>query len=237
MSQQDPNELRARLGAAQLMLIFSPEVCGERDPLALLEELAPVVDIVQVRPKPLARRASPVVAADPSAEARSTYDWAVAALDLFLGIDEPPLLLVNDRVDVALALRERGCAGVHLGQGDLPARAARELLGQGPLIGLSTHDLGQVVQAGEEPVDYLGLGPIFPSSTKGYARGLGSEVSWIAASGCELPIFAIGGVQPSNAAELERLGRAAVSSALLSASDPLAQARALRAALGGFALD
>ncbi len=235
MSLLDPTELRARLAAAELMLIFSPELCGERAPLEVLEELAAEVDVVQVRPKPPALESAAGIAADPACEARATFEWAAAALDVLSGLDASPLLLVNDRVDVALALRERGCAGVHLGQGDLPPRAARAVLGEVPLIGLSTHDVRQVVLAGEEPVDYLGLGPIFASSTKGYERGLGSEVCWVAASGTALPIFAIGGIQPSNASELERLGRAAVSSALLSAADPVGQARALRAGLRGLA--
>ena len=237
MSQLDPAELRARLGAAELMLIFSPELCGARDPLEVLEALAAEVDVVQVRPKPPAEQSAPGIAADPACEARATYEWAAAALDLFSGLDASPLLLVNDRVDVALALRERGCAGVHLGQGDLPPQAARDVLGEVPLIGLSTHDVRQVVFAGDHPVDYLGLGPIFASSTKGYERGLGAEVCWVAASGTSLPIFAIGGIQPSNASELERLGRAAISSALLCAADPVGQARALRAGLRGLAPD
>jgi thiamine-phosphate pyrophosphorylase len=235
LSQPDPLQLRARLDAAELMLIFSPELCGEREPLEVLEQLAGEVDVVQVRPKPPAEQLTRGISADPACEARATYEWALAALDLFAGLETAPLLLVNDRVDVALALRERGCAGVHLGQGDLPPSAARAVLGEAPLIGLSTHDVRQVVLAAEEPVDYLGLGPIFTSSTKGYAQGLGGEVCWVASSGSELPIFAIGGIHPSNASELEQLGRAAVSSALLAAEDPAAAARALRAGLHGLA--
>jgi thiamine-phosphate pyrophosphorylase len=217
-------EARARLAQARLMLLFTPESCAGRDPLAVLASTLDAVDVIQVRPKAHGSNA-------PGA-ARDTYDWCVkvAALLETHGRSGIPVL-VNDRVDVAEALLGRGCAGVHLGQDDCLVGVARRRLGPAPLIGLSTHDAIQVAEAGEEPVDYLGFGPIHGTPTKGYARGLGVEAAWIASAGSSVPVFAIGGIDATNAADLARIGRVAVGSAILSAADPGRAAREIRALL------
>ena len=75
-------------------------------------------------------------------------------------------ILINDRVDIALALK---ADGVHLGQGDLPPSAARRLLGDQAIIGLSTHNMEQACRATSLPIDYLAIGPIFATSSKGNA--------------------------------------------------------------------
>lgn len=72
-------------------------------------------------------------------------------------------LIINDRVDVALALQ---ADGVHLGQDDLAPEAARRLLGERAIIGLSTHNLEQAREAARQPVNYIAIGPIFPTSSK-----------------------------------------------------------------------
>jgi thiamine-phosphate pyrophosphorylase len=221
----DALALRERLRTARLYLLFTPQVCRKRDPLAVLEALLPHVDVLQVR-----IRGTPATSA-PTA-ARESFEWTERVLDVCAahpGIEVP--VLVNDRVDVARALRERGCAGVHLGQEDAPPELARELLGAAALIGLSTHSSAQVARAQLEPVDYLGFGPVHATSTKGYGRGLGPEAAWIASGGSSLPVFPIGGIDGSNAGELEEVGRAAVCAALLAAPDPARAARELRALL------
>lgn len=221
----DALELRGRLARARLVLLFTPDLAGAGDPIAALEAAAPWVDVVQVRPKPLGGDSRA------PCEARATHAWAerVLALDSIRRIGV--LVTVDDRVDVAAALWERGLAGVHVGRDDMPADAARALLGAGLLIGLSTHDLDQVVDADDAPVDYLGFGPTYATRTKGYARGHGPEACWIAAQGSSKPLFPIGGIDVENAGELTRVGRAAVGSAILAAPDPARAARAIRAAL------
>ena len=72
-------------------------------------------------------------------------------------------LIINDRVDVALAV---GANGVHLGQDDMPPEAARKLLGAEPWSGYSTHNVEQAIEASELPIDYLAIGPIFATATK-----------------------------------------------------------------------
>ena len=227
---------RERLGEARLLLIFTPELVLEGDPLERLRLLIPHVDVIQVRPKPVASEQSAQLAADPPAEARATHDWTERVLELVRSAEPDeearPLVMVNDRVDVAMALQERGCAGVHLGQSDLPASEARALLGEDALIGLSTHDMRDVAMTLDQPIDYLGYGPVFASTTKGYSEARGPETAWVASEAVGLPVFPIGGITPANAAELKSVGRAAVSSALLSAEDPVKAALTLRAALG-----
>ena len=72
-------------------------------------------------------------------------------------------LIVNDRCDLALGC---GASGIHLGQDDLPPEAARKLLGPQSIIGFSAHTLSQIRQAAKLPIQYLGFGPIYPTSTK-----------------------------------------------------------------------
>jgi thiamine-phosphate pyrophosphorylase len=220
------SDAREHLAGARLMLLFTPELCGGREPLDVLAAALPFVDAVQVRVK-----SAGALTATP-APARATWEWSLRILDLARAPRTAAfVLLVDDRADVARALQEQGVAGVHLGQDDMPCAAARAFLGPQALIGFSTHDMPQVAAALDEPVDYLGFGPVHATRTKGYERGLGSEQSWIAASGAHVPVFPIGGIDLSNAQELARVGRAAVSSVILSAADPGRAARELRALL------
>lgn len=106
-------------------------------------------------------------------------------------------LIINDRVDIALAL---GGVGVHLGQDDLPPEAARRLLGEEAVIGYSTHSVEQAVQATRFPIDYLAIGPIFPTATKENPSpvvGLDGVRAVRSAIG-NLPLVAIGGITPAN---------------------------------------
>ncbi|HEX8634494.1 MAG TPA: thiamine phosphate synthase [Pyrinomonadaceae bacterium] len=92
---------------------------------------------------------------------REFYDAAQAALDL--ARERGVRLIINDRADIALAL---GADGVHLGQDDLDPAVARRLLGDRFIIGYSTHSVAQAIEAARQPVDYIALGPIFPTRTK-----------------------------------------------------------------------
>lgn len=207
------------------MLVFTPALCAPVDPLRALEAALPHVDVVQVRPKPLGKSGP--------AAAREAYELCLAVLDLTARAARAPLVVVDDRVDVARALWGRGLAGVHLGQEDTPPADARRVLGPEPLVGLSTHALEQVARAGEEPVEYVGFGPIHATATKGVERGLGPELAWVASGAAPGPLFPIGGIDATNVNELARIGRAAVAAAILSAPDPGNAAALLRDALEG----
>lgn len=143
------------------------------------------------------------------------------------------LLVVNDRADLA---RIVGADGLHVGQDDLPAAAARALVGPGVLLGLSTHGLAQLQAAAAEPVDYVAIGPVFPTRTKENPDPVvGLEMVRRARALTSLPLIAIGGITADNAAAVVEAGAdgVAVISCLLDAPD-LAHAFArLRAAVGG----
>ncbi len=108
------------------------------------------------------------------------------------------LLIVNDRVDMALVI---GSGGVHLGQTDMPPNAARQLLGDDAIIGFSTHTLEQVRSAVELPIDYIAFGPVFPTSTKidpDAVVGLEMLAQVRQITG-QIPLVAIGGITLDNA--------------------------------------
>lgn len=130
--------------------------------------------------------------------ARKFFEGAGEALRVArsLGIS----LIINDRVDMALAL---GADGVHLGQDDLPPEAARRLLGEQAIIGFSTHNLEQALAAARLPIDYLAIGPIFPTSSKDSPDPIvGLEgLLRVRAAVPALPLVAIGGITLENARE------------------------------------
>jgi len=145
---------------------------------------------------------------------REFYQEAETALRIARGLGVR--LLINDRADIALAL---GADGVHLGQDDLPPEAARRLLGDDAIIGCSTHNIEQALQAARYPVDYIAIGPVFPTASKvnpdpvvgldGLRRvrdGIG-----------QIPLVAIGGITRENAPDVLDAGADAVAviSALL----------------------
>jgi len=221
------NTLRAQklsLGEAQLCLLFTPSMCTHFEPLELLEQVLPYVDLLQLRIKAPGR----------GSNARELFEWGERLLEfLATRLDSAPPLVINDRIDVAACLMPKGLAGVHLGQADAPTALARQLLGDEAIVGRSTHTARDVVAAHEEAIDYLGFGPIHATQTKGYEQGLGAQAAWIAANASTLPIFPIGGIDPCNAAELAPVGRAAVCGAILAAEDPAQVASELGAALSG----
>ncbi len=140
-------------------------------------------------------------------------------------------LIINDRVDVALAVL---ADGVHLGATDMNAADARSILGPKAIIGLSVENEEQAVAADILDVDYFGVSPIFPTPTKtdtGAAWGI--EGLWRLRPLVRKPLVAIGGVNPGNAARVLEAGAdgLAVVSAICSARDPEAAARELRAIL------
>jgi thiamine-phosphate pyrophosphorylase len=119
-------------------------------------------------------------------------------------------LMINDRVDIALALR---ADGVHLGQDDLSPLAARGLLGQDAIIGFSTHNLEQARAASQMPVDYIAIGPIFATSSKEKPDpvvGLEGLARVREAIG-KLPLVAIGGINDLNARDVLKAGADSVA--------------------------
>ena len=140
------------------------------------------------------------------------------------------LCVVNDRPDVAILA---GADGVHVGQGDLPAADVRALVGRGMIVGVSTHDLGQARRAVLDGADYVGVGPVFRSTTKPRDFLPGLAYARQAAERVPIPAVAIAGITAGNVDEVLATGirAVAVSAAVLAAADDRAAAAELKAKL------
>jgi thiamine-phosphate diphosphorylase len=187
-----------------LYAILDTSLTKGRAPAAILREfLAGGVKLVQLRAKELS----------------SGEFFALAKEARAITREVGAMFIVNDRADIALAV---GADGVHLGQDDLPLRAARKILGENKAIGISTHDLAQARAAEAGGADYIGFGPLFGSATKdtGYTpRGL--EMLREIKQAVKIPVVAIGGINESSVAEVWKAGAdaAAIISDLMGAED------------------
>jgi len=190
--------------SSPLYAILDTSFCKDRFPMTILRELLKGgAKIVQLRAKELS----------------SGEFFALAKQARQLTREAGAVFIVNDRADIALA---SAADGVHLGQDDLPLAAARKILGNGKIIGISTHDLAPAREAEAGGADYIGFGPIFGSTTKdtGYtARGLDMLREIRAA--VKIPVVAIGGITEQNVAEVWKSGAdsAAIISDLMGAED------------------
>ena len=162
-----------------------------------------------------------------TATTRAFVEQARALQRLLAPLQVP--LLINDRIDVALAAR---ADGAHVGQRDMPIALARQLLGPKAIIGLSITARGELDGEGVALADYLGVGPIFAQATKLDATPpLGLDGLAEIRRATRKPIVAIGGIAAANAATVRAAGAdgIAVVSAIMGAADPMAAAAALAA--------
>ena len=214
----------ARLVEATLYLCTDAR--RERGDLAEFADaaLAGGVDIIQLRDKGSVgeQRFGPLEAGDELAALEVLADAARRHRALFA---------VNDRADIA---RAAGADVLHLGQGDLPLDVAREIVGPGCLIGLSTHDGEQVAAAGAANVDYFCVGPCWPTPTKPGRAAPGLHLVRRAAEiTTGKPWFAIGGIDADRLPAVLDAGarRVVVVRAITAADDPRAAAERLKSAL------
>lgn len=135
-------------------------------------------------------------------------------------------LVIDDRVDVALAI---GAEGVHLGQSDLPIRTARRILGEKVIIGATTKTVPQALEAYEQGADYLGVGAIYPTTTKVKTVLTSTETLDGICRAVPIPVNAIGGLNKTNLQVLEGIGIAGICvvSAIMKADDPKKEAEML----------
>lgn len=203
-------ERRARLASARLYLCtpLRPDLEAFLDAV-----LAAGVDIVQLRDKEAGRRE--LLTAAGTFRAASDHHGA--------------LFIVND--DPAMAV-EADADGVHVGQDDMAPRAARAIVGDDRLVGWSTHHETELDAATEQPIDYIGAGPVEPTPTKPGRPGVGLGYVRAAAEG-SLPFFVTGGmnVDAIPAARAAGASRFVVVRAISEAHDPAAAVRALRAVI------
>ncbi len=203
-------DVRARLADARLYLCTDARRAQGDLPAFLDAVLGAGVDIVQLREKGL--------------EAGEE----LAQLGVFAGAcrRHGRLLAVNDRADVALAA---GADVLHLGQDDLPVPVARQILGPGPVIGLSSHSPAQADAAAREPgADYFCAGPVWTTPTKPGRPATGTGLlAHVARAAPGRPWFAIGGISLARLDEVLAAGatRVVVVRAITEADDPAAAAR------------
>lgn len=127
-------------------------------------------------------------------------------------------LIINDRLDIAMAV---GAAGVHLGQDDLPCAAARKILGEDYIIGVSAHNPAEAKAALQSGADYLGCGAVFGTATKADVKKLGTDGLAAICKAKGLPVVGIGGVTADNYREVRAAGAdgAAIVSGILAQPD------------------
>lgn len=135
-------------------------------------------------------------------------------------------LIINDRLDIAMAV---GAAGVHLGQDDLPCAAARKILGEDYIIGVSAHNQAEAKAALQSGADYLGCGAVFGTATKADVKKLGTDGLAAICKAKGLPVVGIGGVTADNYREVRAAGAdgAAIVSGILAQPDIRATVRAI----------
>lgn len=198
-----------------LYLIASSALVGDR-PLekVVKEAVSGGVDVVQLRERDMT--------------SRETYDTARRLKEALKGTSA--LLLINDRVDIAMAV---GADGVHLGQNGLPVETVRRIIGHGMVIGVSTHDLEEATKAESEGADYVLFSPVFPTSCKPGAVPKGVDALRELQNNIDIPVIALGGINPSTLVEVVRAGitNAAVMSWILTSDNPKNAAEELKAIL------
>ena len=205
----------ARFEQTDVYAVITESFCAGRSALDVLDGVLQAgVGLVQIREKDLSGQAL--------FERCATFRERTRAAGA--------LLIVNDRVDIALAV---GADGVHLGQDDLPIDAARRIAPD-LILGASIHDLEEALAAQQAGASYVNIGPIFPTGTKTVATGdIGPGAITEIAPHLDIPFTCMGGIKPHNIAQvIERGARhIAVVTAITAAPDVQAAAHELRAAM------
>ncbi len=194
---------KALLKNSVLCVILDRDISGARpmkQTAAILRDSG--ADIVQLR--------------DKRSDKRAVYEEAERLRPLFAGTKT--LFIINDYADIALSL---DCDGVHLGQRDMPLEAARGILGRKKIIGISCSTITQALEAQKNGADYIGIGPVFVTSTKPEAEAVGLKLLRECAQKIRIPFFAIGGINNRSlpAVLTAGAGRICMCRAILKAPD------------------
>ena len=161
------------------------------------------VTVVQIREK--------------TADTLDFYNLALKVKEITSKYDVP--LIVNDRVDIALAI---DADGVHVGQSDMPCDVTRKLIGQNKILGVSAATVKEAKKAESDGADYIGTGAVFPTTTKDDADSVTKDELTEIVKSIDIPVVAIGGINLDNACELNGTGIAGMSvvSAIMSSDNP-----------------
>lgn len=194
-----------------LYLVTDPQMCAQRGLVnTVLQAIEGGVSLVQLR--------------DKNASDEELY---ATACELKAAIDGRVPLLINDRVHIA---QQAGLDGAHIGQSDMSVTQARAILGEDAWLGLSVNTLAEVQDLDRAKIDYLGLGPVFPTaSKKNHAPPIGIDGVAHLAAHSSLPNVAIGGIKAQHAHALKQTGIVGICvvSAICASADPKAAAQEL----------
>nr|WP_082759721.1 thiamine phosphate synthase [Abyssisolibacter fermentans] len=187
----------------KLYLVTDSNIIGDRNLVECVRDaIIGGVSVVQLREKNISTR--------------DFYQTALALKELTDYYNVP--LIINDRLDIALAV---DAAGLHIGQSDLPAIEARKLLGKDKILGVSVSNIEQAQKAKIQGADYIGVGAIFPTNSKGDAKNLNIDILTNIRNSVDIPIVAIGGINENNIELLNntKINGVAVISAILGNED------------------
>ncbi|WP_400227536.1 thiamine phosphate synthase [Methanobrevibacter smithii] len=167
------------------------------------ESLKGGVSVVQLREK--------------KAETLDFYNLALKVKEITQKYNVP--LIINDRIDIALAI---DADGVHVGQSDMPAKTARSMIGEDKILGVSAANIKEAKKAQRDSADYIGVGAVYPTNTKDDATSVPKKELKEIVKSVDIPVVAIGGITPENAHELNDCGIDGLSvvSAIMEAKNP-----------------
>jgi thiamine-phosphate pyrophosphorylase len=205
---------RERLRTARLYFVCEARPSGHDLEALLHAALRGGVDIVQLREKQLGR--------EEIERAAQTFRRVCDTYSTLFIVNDDPFLAQSCDAD-----------GVHIGQDDVAAAEARQVLGPDAIVGLSTHSEEQLAASASQPVDYVSVGPVWETPTKAGRPGVGLSLVEHAATNAPHPFFAIGGIDTGNAGQVVAAGarRLGVVRAIRDAEEPAAVAEALRGSL------
>lgn len=168
-----------------LYLVTDRDVLRGRDLIKCIEEsILGGVTLVQLREK--------------NVTSREFYEIAIKVKEVTSKYNVP--LIINDRLDIALAI---DADGLHIGQKDLPASVARKILGKDKILGVSAATLKEAIKAEKDGADYLGVGAVFSTSTKKDTRDVSYETLSSITASVNIPVVAIGGINENNVTKLK----------------------------------
>lgn len=167
------------------------------------ESLKGGVSVVQLREK--------------KAETLDFYNLALKVKEITQKYNVP--LIINDRIDIALAI---DADGVHVGQSDMPAKTARSMIGEDKILGVSAANIKEAKKAQRDSADYIGVGAVYPTNTKDDATSVPKKELKEIVKSVDIPVVAIGGITQENAHELNdcEIDGLSVVSAIMEAKNP-----------------
>ncbi|MBN6886821.1 thiamine-phosphate pyrophosphorylase [Cytobacillus horneckiae] len=181
------------------------------------EESVPLEELLSIVDQAIKGGVSLVQLREKASSGKSFFEKAKALNDFLVPLRIP--LIINDRIDIALAV---GAAGIHVGQDDMPLTAVKSIVNNEMIVGVSVSTLEEAKRAERDGADYVGIGSVFPTSSKNDAEMLSEGALAEIMSNLEIPAVAIGGIQQENIGQLKNKGLAGVSvvSAIMRAENP-----------------